>query len=62
MLTSDKESIRLVTSPTGSPEAPGINVLPAVLLPLAGPEEYDLDVRSEFLLSYFSFRTSFDLI
>ena len=25
--------------------APGINILPSVLLPLAGPEEYDLEVR-----------------
>lgn len=44
LLGFDKEPVRLVTS-TG-PSAPGINILPAILLPLAGPEEFDLDVSS----------------
>lgn len=30
--------------PPSTKEASGIDVLPAVLLPLAGPEEFDLDV------------------
>ena len=42
LLSSDKDSVRIVTS-TG-PLARGINILPAILLPLAGPEEFDLDV------------------
>ncbi|KAF8315432.1 DUF383-domain-containing protein [Clavulina sp. PMI_390] len=43
MLASDREMVRLVTAPAGNPEAPGINALPAILLPLTGPEEFDLD-------------------
>jgi len=30
--------------PPSTKEAPGIEALPAILLPLAGPEEFDLDV------------------
>lgn len=30
--------------PPSTEEAPGIDALPAILLPLAGPEEFDLDV------------------
>ena len=30
--------------PPSTKEAPGIDVLASILLPLAGPEEYDLDV------------------
>ncbi len=34
----------LVTVPPSPAEAPGIDVLPYLLLPLAGPEEFDLEV------------------
>lgn len=47
MLASDKENVKLATS--AGPEAPGINALPAILLPLAGPEDFDLDVRSCYI-------------
>lgn len=33
--------------PPSTKEAPGIEALPAILLPLAGPEEFDLDVGRE---------------
>lgn len=33
--------------PPSTNEAPGVDVLPTILLPLAGPEEFDLDVRCE---------------
>jgi len=33
--------------PPSTKEAPGIDALPAILLPLTGPEEFDLDVRCE---------------
>jgi len=33
--------------PPSTEEAPGIDALPAILLPLVGPEEFDLDVGCE---------------
>ena len=33
--------------PPSTKEAPGIDALPAILLPLAGPEEFDVDVGCE---------------
>ena len=33
--------------PPSTKEAPGIDALPAILLPLAGPEEFDLNVGCE---------------
>lgn len=50
MLTSDTESVRSTLTSTS---APGINVLPYVLLPLAGPEEFDLDVSWRIYCSHF---------
>ena len=44
MLFSEVE--RTAVSPS-TKEAPGIDALPAILLPLAGPEEFDLDVGFE---------------
>lgn len=41
MLLSDEEKIAI---PLADAEAPGIGVLAYLLLPLAGPEEYDLEV------------------
>lgn len=35
-----------VSVPPSQEMAPGIDALPYILLPLAGPEEYDLDVSS----------------
>ena len=43
MLTPDTEKIAI---PPSNAEAPGINMLPYLLLPLAGPEELDLEVSS----------------
>ncbi|EJF64058.1 hypothetical protein DICSQDRAFT_159976 [Dichomitus squalens LYAD-421 SS1] len=40
LLTEDTDK---VVVPPSTVEAPGINVLPYVLLPLAGPEEFDLE-------------------
>ena len=40
------EAERVAVAPS-SKEAPGIDTLPAILLPLAGPEEFCLDVGSE---------------
>ena len=40
------EDIEKVAVPPSTVEAPGINILPYVLLPLAGPEEFDLEVRA----------------
>ena len=40
------ETERIAVAPS-TKEAPGIDVLPAILLPLAGPEEFDLDVGRE---------------
>jgi hypothetical protein len=37
-----------VAVPPSTVESPGINMLPYLLLPLAGPEEFDLDVSSSF--------------
>lgn len=34
----------MVKVPSATVEAPGIDVLPYLLLPLAGPEEFDLEV------------------
>ena len=34
-----------VAVPPSEKTSPGIDVLPYILLPLAGPEEYDLEVR-----------------
>jgi hypothetical protein len=39
-----------VAVPPSTEPAPGIDVLPRLLLPLAGPEEFDIDVRSRSLL------------
>ena len=41
LLTEDTEKVAV---PPSTVEAPGINALPYILLPLAGPEEYDLEV------------------
>lgn len=43
------ESARAAVPPS-TVEAPGMDVLPYILLPLAGPEEFDLEV-----LEYFTF-------
>jgi hypothetical protein len=40
----------LVAIPPSTEPAPGIDVLPRLLLPLAGPEEFDIDVCSRSLL------------
>ena len=37
----------LVVVTPSTKEAPGIDTLPAILLPLADPEEFGLDVGSE---------------
>lgn len=42
MLSPDTE---LVAIPPSTQEAPGMDVLASILLPLAGPEEFDLEVR-----------------
>lgn len=41
MLSPDTEKVAI---PPSDIEAPGIDMLPYLLLPLAGPEEYDLEV------------------
>lgn len=41
MLLEDTEKVTISPSDV---QAPGINMLPYLLLPLAGPEEYDLEV------------------
>ncbi len=43
LLTEDTEKVAM---PPSIIEAPGINILPYVLLPLAGPEEFDLEVTT----------------
>jgi hypothetical protein len=35
-----------VSIPPSTTDAPGVGILPYLLLPLAGPEEYDLEVRA----------------
>ncbi|KAF8524169.1 hypothetical protein JB92DRAFT_2881377 [Gautieria morchelliformis] len=40
LLTSDDTQ---VTVPPSATSAPGVNILPAILLPLAGPEEFELE-------------------
>ena len=47
LLSSDKEMFRLSVAD----EVPGLNVLPRILLPLAGPEEFELDVSSKLEIS-----------
>lgn len=42
LLSPEYENVRV---PPSTIEAPGIDILPYILLPLAGPEEFDLDVR-----------------
>lgn len=42
ILGSDKALIQ--ASPSNKAEAPGVNALASILLPLAGPEEFDIDV------------------
>ena len=42
MLGSEDDLISVLNS---NQAALGLNVLPRILLPLAGPEEYELDVR-----------------
>ena len=44
MLLPEVERVAVTPS---TKEAPGIDALPAILLPLAGPEEIGLDVGSE---------------
>ena len=44
LLTEDTEKV--VVSPS-TVEAPGINALPYIPLPLAGPEEFDLEARPD---------------
>lgn len=39
----------------GDPTAAGIDVLPRILLPLAGPEEFDLEVSQRTIISSSSF-------
>lgn len=39
--------VEIVAVTPSTKEAPGIDALPAILLPLAGPEEIGLDVGSE---------------
>jgi len=50
LLSSEEEQI---TVPPSKVSGPGINVLPAILLPLAGPEELDLDVGHAATTSLF---------
>lgn len=50
MLTDESTKIGV---PPSEIEAPGMGALPYILLPLAGPEEFDLDV-GKLLLSRFS--------
>ncbi|KAG8891925.1 hypothetical protein FRC01_014444, partial [Tulasnella sp. 417] len=40
LLSSESDSVAVTPS---TATAPGMNILPAILLPLAGPEEFDLD-------------------
>ena len=40
------EAERVAVAPS-TKEAPGVDALPAILLPLAGPEEFDMDVGFE---------------
>ena len=44
LLLPEKERVAV---PPSAKEASAIDTLPAILLPLAGPEEFDLDVGSE---------------
>jgi hypothetical protein len=46
LLTPDKSKVAVAPSKV---EAPGIDVLPYLLLPLAGPEEFDLEVSRTFI-------------
>ncbi|KIY74235.1 DUF383-domain-containing protein, partial [Cylindrobasidium torrendii FP15055 ss-10] len=46
MLTPESETVAL---PPSKVAAPGIDVLPYLLLPLAGPEEFDLDDQEKLL-------------
>jgi hypothetical protein len=39
------EDTKVSVPPADDVEAPGIDVLPYILLPLAGPEEFDLEVN-----------------
>lgn len=39
--------VERVAIPPSRKEAPGVDSLPAILLPLTGPEEFDLDVGFE---------------
>ena len=47
LLTLESSKIAVPPSPT---EAPGIDALPCILLPLAGPEDLDLEVYRVFQL------------
>lgn len=47
-----------VTIPPSTIEAPGITVLPDLLMPLAGPEEFDLEVCLSFFQILFCILTS----
>ncbi|KAG8936422.1 hypothetical protein FRC02_002253 [Tulasnella sp. 418] len=44
MLSAESESLAI---PPSTVTAPGINVTPAILLPLAGPEEFDIDDQEQ---------------
>jgi hypothetical protein len=39
------EDTKVTVPPADEVEAPGIDALPYILLPLAGPEEFDLEVN-----------------
>lgn len=51
------EDVDVPVSPSTT-SAPGVNVLPAVLLPLAGPEELDLEVSGAIVHRCFRVVTS----
>jgi hypothetical protein len=55
-LLSPETSKVAITPP--SIEAPGIDALPYILLPLAGPEELDLEVCQIFLLTPMNIKRS----
>jgi hypothetical protein len=44
---------QVVAIQPGDPTAVGIDVLPRILLPLAGPEEFDLEVRQSTVIMLF---------
>ena len=48
LLSPNSKEVSILPSTTS---APGIDILPYILLPLAGPEEFDLEVRTELLVA-----------